>query len=113
MQGGFMSIARRALCLVLMGWLMACATGQRAGRHWELLGQRKVDFRIDHDVIEVGRSEGRFRVLRIVVRGGAIEMYDVKVVLGDGDSYRPSTRYVFDLSLIHISEPTRLGMISY
>ena len=91
-----MRIAGRALCLVLMGWLTACATGQRAGHHWELLGQRKVDFHIDHDVIEVGRSEGRFRVLRIVVRGGAIEMYDVKVVLGDGDSYRPSTRYIFD-----------------
>jgi hypothetical protein len=29
-------------------------------RREELLGQREVDFRADNDVIEVGRSEGRF-----------------------------------------------------
>jgi hypothetical protein len=91
-----MSTARRAFCLLLMGLVTACATGQHAGRRWELLGRREVDFGVDHDVIEVGRIEGRFRVLRFVVHGGAIEMYDVRVVLGDGDSYRPATRFVFD-----------------
>jgi hypothetical protein len=96
MKEGIMSTARRALCLLLMGWLAACATGQRAQHHWELLGRREVNFRVDHDAIEVGRSEGRFRVLRFVVHGGAIEMYEVRVILGDGDSYRPAVRLVLD-----------------
>jgi hypothetical protein len=82
--------------LVLTAVLTACATGPRARRGWELLGRRDVDFRVDHDVIEVGRAEGRFRELRFVVQGGAIEMYDVRVILGDGDSFRPGTRFVLD-----------------
>jgi hypothetical protein len=35
-------------------------------------------------------------VLRFVVHGGAIEMYEVHVILGDGDSYRPAVRLVLD-----------------
>ena len=83
-----MNIARRVFCLALTGSLMACATAPRAhrGRGWEFLGRRQVDFRVDHDVIEVGRMEGRFNELRFVVHGGAIEMYDVVVVLGDGET---------------------------
>jgi len=30
------------------------------------------------------------------VHGGAIEMYDVVVVLGDGETVRPSTRLILD-----------------
>ena len=56
----------------------------------------EVDFHVDHDVIEVGRVEGRFGELRFVVHGGAIEMYDVRVSLGDGDTFRPASRFVFD-----------------
>jgi hypothetical protein len=96
MHGGLMNTARRAVCLVLAGLLTACASGPRAGRDWELLGTREVDFQIDHDVIQVGRIQGTFRELRFVVRGGAIEMYEVRVILGDGDSFRPGTRFVFD-----------------
>jgi hypothetical protein len=91
-----MNTARRAFYLVFTGLLMACASGPPAGRDWELLGRREVDFQLDHDVIQVGRTQGRFRELRFVVQGGAIEMYDVRITLGDGESFRPPTRFVFD-----------------
>jgi hypothetical protein len=91
-----MNSARRAVCVLLTGLLTGCASGPRIGRDWELLGRREVDFRIDHDVLQVGRIQGTFRELRFVVRGGAIEMYEVKVVLGDGDIFRPGTRFTFD-----------------
>ncbi len=91
-----MSTASRMVFLVLAGWLAACASAPFAGRDWELLGRREVDFQLDHDVIQVGRIQGRFRELRFVVQGGAIEMYDLRVVLGDGDQFRPPTRFVFD-----------------
>lgn len=52
-------------------------------RRDELLGQREVDFRADSDVIEVGRSEGRFRKLRVIVRGAPIELRDMKVIFDD------------------------------
>ena len=91
-----MKTAPRAVCAILMGLVMACASGPRAGGGWELLGRRDVDFHVDHDAIEVGRAEGRFRQLRFVVRGGAIELYDVKVVFGNGEVLRPATRLVFE-----------------
>jgi translation initiation factor IF-1 len=56
---------------------------RRDSRRDELLGQREVDFRADNDVIEVGRSEGRFRKLRVIVRGAPIELRDMKVIFDD------------------------------
>jgi hypothetical protein len=77
--------------------LTACASAPPAhGGGWAVLGEREVDFHVDHDVIEVGRSEGRFHELRFNVHGAAIELYEVKVVLGDGDVIRPDTRFVFE-----------------
>ena len=73
---------------------------------WELLGQREVDFRADRDVIEVGRSEGRFQKIRVVVRGAPLELRDLKVVFADDSVFDPVSRdrvlredsaYVFDL----------------
>src|SRR5439155_24424102 len=45
---------------------------------WEHLGMRRVNFRLDHDVI-LAATEGRFRSIRIVVAGGDLELFDVKV----------------------------------
>jgi hypothetical protein len=53
-----------------------------------------VDFRVDHDVIRA-LGEGQFRSVRFVVEGGDIEMYDVRITFGDGESFSPSTRLYF------------------
>ena len=55
----------------------------RDPRQEELLGQREVDFRADNDVIEVGRDEGRFQKIRLVVRGAPIQLRDMKVIFDD------------------------------
>jgi hypothetical protein len=91
-----MKKTQRTIGMVLVGLLMACATGRTAGYNWEFLGRRDVDTQVDRDVIEVGRREGRFRALKFTVRGGAIELYEVKVVLGDGETFRPAGRMVFE-----------------
>jgi hypothetical protein len=93
-----MDSVRRAFGLLLLSLTAACASAPPAPeRHgWELLGKRDVDFHVDHDAIDVGKSEGHFRVLRFVVHGGAIEMYEVKVILGDGDSFRVPNRLILD-----------------
>ena len=48
----------RGLTLVSLILLMTCLAGAAQPGRWELLGQREVDFRADHDQIDVGRSEG-------------------------------------------------------
>ena len=61
---------------------------------WEQLGMRRVNFRLDHDVI-LAASEGRFRSIRIVVAGGDLELFDVKITFEDGEAFSPATRLYF------------------
>ena len=98
--------------LILAGLLVfaACATRtrtvvveRRAEGHveghghegWEKLGEREVNGAVDHDVIEVGAREGRFRKIMFVVENSAVEMFDVTVHFGDGSTWSPATRLIF------------------
>jgi hypothetical protein len=62
---------------------------------WERLGQRTVEFRGDVDTIPVGRGDGMFRRLMFEVDGGAVEVWNVRVVFGNGGAYSPPTRLTF------------------
>ena len=59
---------------------------QAAQASWERLGCQNVNFGIDRDVIRVGRKEGAFSAIRLAVRQAPIEIYDLKVVFGNGRS---------------------------
>jgi len=62
---------------------------------WMELGSRQVDFKSDHDTIEVGKSEGRFTALRIDVAEGDLVMEKMKITFGDGSTYEPKTKVEF------------------
>ena len=55
---------------------------------WEQLGCRKVGFLVDKDVIHVGRSEGKFRSIRLLVSGNKVHMMDLKVIYANGAARR-------------------------
>jgi hypothetical protein len=59
------------------------------------LGERFVNGGADHDRIHVGRADGRFHAIMLVVENAPVEMHDVVVTLGDGEVYREPTRLVF------------------
>jgi hypothetical protein len=60
--------------------------GPPPGREmWVQLGCQSVGFGIDHDVIRVGRREGRFKAIRLQVTGNRIHMLDLKVVYANGE----------------------------
>jgi hypothetical protein len=76
---------------MILGSVLATATDVSAQRpamkrapQWVVLGCRDVNFLADHDVIPVGRRDGRFTAIRIQVIGNEIHMYDLKVVYGNG-----------------------------
>lgn len=62
---------------------------------WELLGTRRVNFALDHDAMIVGARQGGFTAIKIEVAGGALEMHNVKVTFGNGQSFSPETRINF------------------
>ncbi len=59
--------------------------GADAGRWVELGCQRVSLFGKDRDSIRVGRREGRFKAIRLHVRGADVEMLDLKVIYANGE----------------------------
>ena len=59
------------------------------------LGERFVDGAVDHDVIPVGRRDGQFHEIMIVVERAPVEIFDLVVTFGNGERYEPHTRLVF------------------
>jgi len=60
------------------------APGPSAG-NWVELGCQQVSlFGKDRDSIRVGRREGRFKAIRLHVRGADVEMLDLKVIYANG-----------------------------
>jgi hypothetical protein len=70
--------------------------GSRDREGWELLGKGEADFKKDRDRIDIGRREGTFRALRLVVRGAPLEMSDMVVTFGDGQTFSPKIKQNFD-----------------
>ena len=67
----------------------------RPAAEWELLGSRRVSFAAERDVIDVGAREGTFNAIRIEVDGGSLEMYNIRITFGNGDTWSPNTRVLF------------------
>ncbi|HEU4731910.1 MAG TPA: hypothetical protein VFT22_28640 [Kofleriaceae bacterium] len=59
------------------------------------LGERTVNGSLDHDVIHVGRADGQFHEIMIVVERAPVEIYDLVVTFGNGERFEPRTRLVF------------------
>jgi hypothetical protein len=58
------------------------------------LGERQVDGRVDRDNFEV--NDGRaYREILIKVENSPIELYDMVVVRGNGEVFRPNVRQRF------------------
>ena len=64
-------------------------------RGWVQLGERTVNGRVDHDRIEVGKYEGKFSKLTMVVDNSDLELVDFKIVFGDRTEYHPKLNHVF------------------
>lgn len=93
-----MIAAKNALfALAVAGLLVATSlvTPAHAEDNWELLGSREVAFKDESDTIEVTAKEGRFVAIQFKVEDGNLEMYDIKVVFGNDESYSPEVKHEF------------------
>src|SRR3954452_19242476 len=100
-------MTRRALPCLAFALLAASACTVREARparpaevHAErtgftYLGERTVNGGVDHDVIAVGRGDGKFHEIMIVVERAPVEIYDLIVTFGNGERWEPRTRLVF------------------
>jgi hypothetical protein len=89
-------VSAMAGALALVGTLTDDALAQRRGEEWVELGCQQVSFRVDRDVVRVGRQEGRFYAIRLYARGGAVEMLDLKVIYSNGEPDDIRVRHILD-----------------
>jgi hypothetical protein len=59
------------------------------------LGERWVDGGADHDALHVGKRDGRFTSVMIVVENAPVEIFNAVLTFGDGQRWEPGTRLVF------------------
>ena len=62
---------------------------------WDRLGERQVKFRGERDVIPVTVAEGTFKAIKLEIDSGDLELYDVVVTFGNGETFSPTTRFAF------------------
>jgi hypothetical protein len=66
-------------------------------RGWVMLGETTVNGhrKVDHDTIAVGKQEGRFDKLTLVVEDSDLEMVDFTVNFGKGEAWHPPVSHYF------------------
>ena len=62
---------------------------------WTMLGEREVNGRVDHDRIEVGRHEGKFARLTLIVLDSDLELLDFEIKFERGAAWHPAVKHVF------------------
>ena len=61
---------------------------------WKHLGSRKVSPKGEKDTISV-KEDGKIRSFLFAPTGGAVEVYDIVVHFGNGETFSPKTRLKF------------------
>lgn len=109
--------------------LAALGLSASAASSAELLGCQNVGFLKDRDTIKVGKSEGRFKAIKLEVKKAPIELIDLKVIYGNGQAddlpvrsnipaggatrwidLKGDKRFIKEIDLIYRSKPTFQGL---
>ncbi len=64
-------------------------------KDWEKLGSKKVNYRLDKDVVHVGIKDGVFKKLKLVVSGGSLNMHKMVVHYGNGTKENINLKHNF------------------
>jgi hypothetical protein len=100
MRSPFLVSLITAIAALGAGCVVATAPAHPAEEHamrngFSYLGERIVNGGVDHDAIHVGRRDGRFHEIMLVVERAPIELFDLVVTFGNGERYEAHTRLVF------------------
>ena len=85
-------LRRRTILAVMV--VLGCAVGAigaQSGR-WELLGERTVTDRADHDTVKVGGAKGDFTAIKLEVQRRAVGFRRVVIHFRNGDDQKVELR---------------------
>lgn len=88
----FVKSFRLIALLSVLGLLFSCGSSRRTfglEEGWELLGESKVNFVRDKDVIEV-KSRNQFTAIRFFVEEKDVRLNDLRIQFDNGDRMEPA-----------------------
>ncbi len=88
-----MKILKYCSLFLLISFISLDIQAQRDS--WVRLGSRKVNYTLDRDVIPVTYRDGVFESIRLVVKGGAINMHKCVVHFENGGVQEIELRHTF------------------
>lgn len=122
------SIAIATIAMLCAAFAQLESAAAAGDGKWELLGRQGVNFKVDRDVIDVGKKEGKFTRIKLKVlnarinlyalsvkyANGAVERLDVKTQLKKGAETRAIDlagrgRYIRQIELVYRSRPKFKG----
>jgi len=65
-----------------------------AQQQWVHLGTRRVSSSGERDIIRTV-GDGRYKRIRLVVEGGDLELFDLRITFADGTTFSPRGRFTF------------------
>lgn len=90
----------KKLSVLLLGFFFITALSSFSNvatlnKGWERIGSKKVNYKLDRDVIPVGVDDGRFTKLKVVVTRGHLNMHKMVVHYGNGTRNEIALRHNF------------------
>ena len=90
----------KKLSIFLFGIVVITALSSYSGatefnKGWQRIGSKKVNFKLDRDVIPVGLDDGRFSKLKVLVTRGSLNMHKMVVHYGNGTKNEIALRHNF------------------
>ncbi len=85
-------MVRRVVLAIVAVFLVGAVAQAQRGPRWELLGQRVVTDRADHDTIVVTAAKGTFTAVRFDVSGHAVDFHRVVIHFRNGDDQKVELR---------------------
>jgi len=86
---------KRLIAILVLGLIASIVFSQDVPKGAMMLGERRVDFHADHDVIRVGPVEGWFKDIVVFVEKNNIEIFNLVVTYGNGERQQFDTRLNF------------------
>src|ERR1700760_3265385 len=90
-----LAVGASACVATVSGGTARPGEGHAMRNGFNYLGERFVNGGNDHDVIEIGRRDGKFQEVMLVVENAPVELYDMVITFGDGERYEPRPRMRF------------------
>ena len=88
-----------SLLAVFILVLTACSSSKKtpaySSEKWQKIGEKRVNYTIDHDVLNVTYRDGTFKQLRFGARGGSINVYRCVIHFENGESQEIDLRNTF------------------